>query len=138
MCLVDDDGVVGREQRVSLRLGQQNAVRHEFDRRVATQTILKTHLETHHFPQRCFQLLGNAFGHAAGGDTTRLGVANKLATRCGTPIGQGCGVVAQAAPHGKRNFRQLRGFTRAGFAADDDDLMALQCGGDLVAFTRHR
>ena len=33
--LVDDDGVLGVEHRVGLRLGQQNAVGHELDGRIA-------------------------------------------------------------------------------------------------------
>ena len=61
--LVDDDGVVGLQQRVSLGFGQQNAVGHQFDGRVFAQTVLKPHLETHHLAQRRLQFFGNALGH---------------------------------------------------------------------------
>ena len=50
--LVDDDRVVGFQQRVGLCLGQQNAVGHQFDRAVAAQAVLKSHLETNHIAQR--------------------------------------------------------------------------------------
>ena len=50
--LVDDDRVVGLEQRVGLRLGQQNAVGHELDRGVARKPVLEAHLVTHHLAQR--------------------------------------------------------------------------------------
>ncbi|TXT37276.1 MAG: Uncharacterized protein FD135_3722 [Comamonadaceae bacterium] len=52
MRLVDDDGVVGFEQRVGLRFGQQNAVGHQLDRSVFAQAILKAHLEADHIAQR--------------------------------------------------------------------------------------
>ena len=47
-------------------------------------------------------------------------------------------VIELSAPHGQRNFGQLRGLARAGFAADDDHLMRLNGGGDFVALARHR
>jgi hypothetical protein len=52
----------------------------------SAQAVLKPHLETHHLAQRRLQLFGNAFGHAAGGNAARLGVANQFAARC--PAGQ--------------------------------------------------
>ena len=61
--LVNDDGVVGLEQRIGLRLGQQNAVGHELDRGIATQAVLKAHLETDHITERRLEFLGDALGH---------------------------------------------------------------------------
>ena len=63
VCLVNDEGVIGLQQRVGLRLGQQNAVGHQLDGCVTRQLVLKPHLETHHLAQRGFQLFGDAFGH---------------------------------------------------------------------------
>ena len=52
MGLVNDDGVVGAQQRVGLRLGQQNAVGHQLDRGIAAQPVLKAHLVADHIAQR--------------------------------------------------------------------------------------
>ena len=52
MSLVNDDGVVGLEQRVGLGLSQQNAVGHELDRSIAAEPVLKPNLESHHVAQR--------------------------------------------------------------------------------------
>ena len=81
MRLVNDDRVVGLEQRVRLRFSQQDAVGHQLDGRVPAQSVLKPHLETHHIAQRGFQLLGNALGHATGRNASGLGVPNQLARR---------------------------------------------------------
>ena len=124
--LVNDDGVVSIKQRIGLRLGQQNAVGHELDGRIAAQPVLKTHLVADHIAQRGFQFFGDAFGHTGGGNPARLGVAYQfgaLARR----------VVKLAAPDAQRNFRQLRGLARAGFAADNDDLVRLHGGRNLFA-----
>ena len=64
MGLVDDDGVVGFKQWVSLRFGQQNAVGHQLDRGIAAQAILKPHLVADHVAQRRLQFFGNALGYA--------------------------------------------------------------------------
>ena len=130
MRLVDDDGVVGFQQRVGLRLGQQNAVGHQLDGRIAAQPVLKPHLETHHLAQRRFQLLGNPLGDATGGNPAWLGVADEfgmLARR----------VIALAAPHGQSDFWQLRRLARAGLTTHDDDLILSQGRHDLVTFARY-
>ena len=127
---IDDDGVVGLEQRVGLRLGQQDAVGHELDRGVAAETVLEAHLVAHHITERSLEFLRNALGHRTRGDAARLRVTDELAaTRR---------VIELAASHGQRNFRQLCGLAGTGLAAHDDDLMLLQGGADFVAFLRHR
>ena len=95
--LVDDECVVRPQQRVGLRLGQQNAVGHELDGCISAQTVLKPHFVAHQVAQRGVQFLGNAFGHAAGRNAARLGVANQLAALPG-------GGVELSAPHGQGNF----------------------------------
>ena len=77
--LVNDDGVVGLQERVGLRLGQQDAIGHQLDRCISGQFVLKPHLETHHLAQGRLHFLGNPLGHRGGGDAARLGVANDLA-----------------------------------------------------------
>ena len=126
MRLVNDEGVVGVEQRVGLRFGQQNAVRHQLDRGVLAQAVVETHLVAHHVAQWRLQLFGNALGHAAGGNAPGLGVADEAATLPRR-------VVELAAPHFERNLGQLGGLARAGLAADDDDLVLGHRVGYFVA-----
>ena len=44
MSLIENDHRVGTQHRVTLDLGQQDAVRHELDLRVAACVIAETHL----------------------------------------------------------------------------------------------
>ena len=118
--LVDDQRVVGLEQRVGLRLGQQDAVRHQLDRGVLGQPVLETHLVAHHIAQRRVQLLGNALGHRAGGNAARLRVADQVAAHLALVVGRG---VDLAPAQRQRDLGQLRGLARARLAAHDDDLV---------------
>ena len=69
------------------------------------------------------QLLGDARGHRARRDTTRLGMANQ----------------AVAATTGRQaDFRQLRGLAGAGLTGHDDNLMLRNGGNQLVAYHQHR
>ncbi len=131
MRLVDDQRVVGAQIGVALRLGQQNTVRHQLDRSVFRQAVLKTHLVAHHLAQGRLQLVGNALGHTGGGHAARLRVADQLAAlaRLG---------VARAAPHVQRDLGQLRGLARAGFTTDNEHLVRAQGGFDLVPPGRNR
>ena len=124
--LVDDQRVVGAQQRVALRFGQQDAVGHQLDRGARRQTVLKTDLEADDVAKRRLQLLGNALGHARGGDAPRLGVADQLAG------------ARSAAAERERDLRQLRGLARAGFTTDDHDRVRRDGGCDLVTPRRNR
>ena len=128
--LVNDDGVVVLEQRIGLRLGQQDTVGHELDGSIAGEAVLKTHLEAHHVAQRGLELFGNALGHAAGRNAPRLGVADELALlpRLG---------VALAPAQRQRDLGQLGGFARPRLAADDNHLVLLDRGHDLFALARY-
>ena len=79
MRLIDDQGVVGFEQRVVLRLCQQDTVGHQFDAGRLAQTVLKPHLETHYLAQRGFEFFGNSLRHRTCRNAPGLGVANHLA-----------------------------------------------------------
>ncbi len=132
--LVDDEGVVGQQQRIGLRLGQQDAVGHQLDRGVLGQTVLKAHLEADHLAQWCLQFLRNSFGNTAGGNAAWLGVTNQLAARRGLTVGQRVGVVAQTAAHRQRNLGQLGGLARTSLATHDDDLVRRHGRHDFFAF----
>ena len=153
MRFVNDERVVGQQQRIGLGFGQQDAVGHEFHRGIARQLVLKAYLVAHHLTQRGFQLVGDAFGNRCGGDTAGLGVANDLATFWFAGVGGSAfaltgyeiGVCPQffhlrlgavgptAAAKGQSHFGQLRCFARAGFAANNDDLVRLHGGHDVLA-----
>ena len=77
--LVNDEGVVGFQQRVGLRLCQQNPVRHQLNRCAGADAVVKTHFVAYQLAQRGLQFLSNAAGDAGSGNTARLRVANKLA-----------------------------------------------------------
>ena len=119
--LVDDQRVVGLEQRIGLGLGQQDAVGHQLDRGAGLQPVLEADLVADHVAQRRLELLGDAFGDAGGGDAARLGVADQAAA------------VAASAAHGQRDLGQLGGLAPAGLAADDHDLVLGERPHDLLA-----
>ena len=106
--LVDDDGVVGTQVGVALRLGQQDAIGHQLDRGTRLQPIVEAHLVAHHFAQRRIQLFGNALGHTRRRNAPRLGVADQAAPAS-----------AQATAQFQQNLRQLCRLARAGFATHD-------------------
>src|SRR5574337_1163005 len=120
--LVDDQRVVGTQERIALRLGEQDAVGHELDRSPALQPVLEAHLVADHLAERRAQFLRDALGDRTRGDAPLLRVADQP-----PPAG------TQAAPELQRDLRQLRGLARAGFAADDDHLMRGDRARDLVA-----
>ena len=115
--LVDDDGVVATQQRVALRLGQQDAVGHQLDGRVGAGAVIEAHLVADHLAHRRVQFLGDALGHRSRGQAARLGVADHLAA---------------AASQFQADLGQLRGLARAGLAADDHDLMGRDGARDLL------
>ena len=123
--LVDDDRVVGLEERIGLRLGQQDAVGHQLDRRIAAQPVLEPHLEADHVAERRLEFLGDALGHRTGGDPARLRVADQLALPRR--------LVQLAAAQQQRDLRQLRRLSGTGFAADDHDLVGGYGFGDFFA-----
>ena len=120
MGLVDDDGVVAGEHGVGLDLGEQDAVGHEFDEGAGAGLLGEAHLVTDHpvAPDGRAQLVGDALGHAPGGDAPGLGVADHG---------------GDAAAQFQADLGQLGGFAAAGLARDDDDLVVADRLGDLLA-----
>ena len=116
--LVDDDRVVAAQERVALRLGQQDAVRHQLDGRVRAGAIVEAHLVAHHLAHGRVQLFGDALGHGGGGQAARLGMADHLLA---------------AAAQFQADLGKLRGLARAGLAADDHHLVIGDGARDLLA-----
>src|SRR3954468_3860453 len=123
MRLVQDDRVVLLQARVGLRLGEQDAVGHQLDGRAFPQRFMEAHLVTYDGAEFAAEFLGDARGGSAGSDAPWLRVAD-------TPLA--------SAPHLEQDLRELRGLSRAGLAADDDDRVAFDGGANLVAARAHR
>ena len=121
--LVEDDRVVGAEQRVALDLGQEDAVRHELDVRGRRGAIGEADLVADLAPQLDLQLPGDARGDAGGGDAARLGDAD---------------VRREAAAHGEADLGELRGLAGAGLARDDDHRVRVDRRGDVAHARRDR
>ena len=123
--LVDDQCVVGAQQRVALRLGEQDAVGHQLDRGPRLQPVGEAHLVADHRTERRLQFVGDAFGHARCGNAPRLRVPDQLAC------------MGTAAAQQQSDLRQLRGLARAGLAADDDHLVRRDRPRDLLTSRRN-
>ena len=89
-----------------LRLGEQNAIRHQLDQGIRRRTILETHLDAHPFADTGVQLFGHAPCNGSCRQTTWLSVANQ-------PL--------HAPAEGQADLRQLRCFTGTGFATHNHD-----------------
>ena len=116
MCLVDDDRLVGVEVGIGLRLGEQDAVGHELDPAFRRRPVLEADLDADASPDLRFQLLRQPRRDRARRQPAWLGVADQA---------------TGPQPKIETDFRQLRRLARAGFAADDDDLMVLDQLGDI-------
>ena len=99
--LVDDQRVVGLEQGIGLRLGQQDTVGHQLDRGILLQLVLEPHAVTDHFAERRVQLLGNPLGHGRRGNPARLGVTDEVAAHLALLVGNG---IDLATPQRQRDL----------------------------------
>ena len=102
--LVDNQRVVVGQKAVTVNFRQQNAVGHHFNQSIFLHPIGEANLITDQLANFRVQFLRDARRDAARRDTARLSAAN--------------GAV-NAAFELKTNFRQLRGFPRAGLATDN-------------------
>ena len=114
---VDDDRVVGLQQPIALRLGEQDAVGHHLDVGVGRKLVGEAHLVADRVAERALELLRDARGDRARGDAPRLRVADQ-------PV--------DAAPELEADLGQLRRLARARLAADDDDLVLADRARDLL------
>ena len=110
--LVDDEGVVGREQAVTLAFGQQDAIGHQLDAGARRDLLVEAYLVADIGAQRRAHFFGNAGGDAAGSNAARLGMADEPA-----PAGA---IVAHAPAGLQAELGQLGGLARPGLAGDDD------------------
>lgn len=118
MRLINDDGVILLQQRIGLRLRQQDAIGHQLDAALLSALITESDLETDQLSQRGMQLLGDSGGHRTGRNAARLGVADLLL--CSTPQ---C----------EADLRELGGLAGAGLPAEDGDLTVLDGLGNLLS-----
>ena len=118
MGLVDDDRVVAPQVTVALHLGEQDAVGHHLDQRVARRVVGEPHLVADGAAELDAELLGDALGHRPGGDPAGLGVADG-------PL--------DAATELEADLGELGRLARPGLARDDDDLVVADGRGDVVA-----
>ena len=118
MCLVDDDRVVSAQIRIVADLGEQQTVGHDPDRGVAARSVGEAHGIADPRAELDLALLGDASGDRTRGDPSGLGVADRAAL---------------PAPQCVADLRQLRRLAGAGFTRDDDDLVRLDRGRDVVA-----
>ena len=123
---IEDDGVVGAQQRVALRLGEQDAVGHQLKDGVRPHPVVEAYLVADQAAELGLQFLGDARRYRACGDAPRLGVADDPA--------RAAGAAARAPAHFQQDLRDLRGLARTGLAANDDDRMRGDRAGDLFAF----
>ena len=121
--LVDDDRVVGQEVAVAARLGQQDAVGHHLDPRARRAPVGEAHLVADRAAERAAHLLRDARRDAARREPPRLRMPDQP---------------ARPAPGRDADLGKLRRLPRAGLAADDDDRMRANRGGDLVGALRDR
>ncbi|MEY9210640.1 hypothetical protein ABH917_000086 [Thermobifida halotolerans] len=121
--LVDDEGVVAAQHPVPLDLGQQDAVGHELDEGVVAGGVGEADLVAHGLAQRAAQLLGDAFGDGARGQSPRLGVAD----------------LAEDAPAQlQTDLGQLGGLARTGLPRHDHDLVVAHGGQNVVLLLTDR
>jgi len=118
---VDDDRVVALKKAIMLGFGQQNTVGHQLDQGIAVALILETHLIADQCAERRADLLGNPAGHAASGDTARLGMTDQTVL---------------TATDFQADLRQLGGLPGAGLAGNDQHLVLEQRLLDLVTLGR--
>ncbi len=121
--LVDDERVVRGEQRVALRLGEQDAVGHQLDERVGLRVVGEPDLVADDGAELGREFLRDSLGDGARGDPPRLRVADQAAL---------------ATSFRQADLRQLRRLARPGLAAHDHDLMLADRPGDVGRALRHR
>ena len=76
MSLVDDDGLVFGQRRITLHLGQQHTVGHQLDDRIAARPVVEADLATHLAAPGHVQFFGDASRDGQRGHATGLGATN--------------------------------------------------------------
>ena len=115
---IDDDGVISREVAVTVGFREQNAVSHHLHQGVVGGLVVEADFVADRVLATLFQFLRQACGEGACGNAARLGAADHA---------------VDAAAELQTDFRQLRGFARAGFPAHNHHLVVIDELGDLGA-----
>ena len=76
MSLVDDDGLVFGQRRITLHLGQQHTVGHQLDDRIAARPVVEADLATHLAAPGHVQFFGDASRDGQRGHAARLSATN--------------------------------------------------------------
>ena len=121
--LVDNEGVVLAQQRIAVYLGQQDAVRHQFNDRIGSDLVVKSHLVADQPAQLGFEFDRDAGSHRTRRDATRLGMTD---------------AAQHPAPQRQTYLGQLRGLARTGLAADDEYLVLRDRARQILAPRHHR
>ncbi len=108
MCLVEDEGVVAQQAAVALDLGEQDAVGHQLDQRAVADLVGEPDGVADGLAERGAQLVGDALGDGARGQSSGLGV----------PDG-----AADTATDVQADLGQLGGLARARLAGHDHHLV---------------
>ena len=118
MGLVDDQGVVARQEPVTGDLSQEDAVGHDLDEGVIARAVGEPHLVANEITESRTQFLGHSLRDGPSGDAPRLRVPDHTLDP-----------TAQV----KADLRQLRGLARPGLTCDDDHRVVSDRGRDVVA-----
>ncbi|CAH0222388.1 hypothetical protein SRABI106_01993 [Rahnella aquatilis] len=108
MRFIDDQRVVLHQHAILLDLRQQNTVGHQLNEGVFTDLIVKANFITDRVTERGIQLIGNTVGHSTRRQTSRLSMTNHA---------------FNPATEFHTDFRDLCGFTGAGFTCDNHYLV---------------
>ena len=119
MGLVHDDAVVGAQERVGARFGEEYAVRHELDARILRDMPGEAVLVADESSHGRLELARDALGHCDGGEAARLGAGDAASLR------------GKAELEG--HLRELGGLAAAGVAAHDHDGMRAERREDFLA-----
>ena len=122
--LVHDDAVVGAQERVGARFGEQDAVRHELDARILRDVSGEAVLVADKSAHGRLELACDALGHRDGGEASRLGAGDAASLR------------GEAELQG--HLRELGGLAAAGVAAHDDDRVRAKRREDFLAVCADR
>jgi hypothetical protein len=123
MRLINDDRIVTTQQPIVLDLGEQDSVRHHLDQRFVTAVISEPDLVANDSTEFDVELFCYAIGDAPRSNTSRLGVPD---------------LAIDPSTHLKQDLRQLCGLAAPGLPSDDDNLVCLDGGPDLIPHQGHR
>jgi len=114
---INDHRIVLIHEWIRLDLGEQHAVRHEFDSRLWAGLVIESDFATDFLAVFNIQLFGDTLGNGKGSDSARL--------RAGDSLGS-------APARINAHFWDLGGFAGSCFPGQYDDRMFIDGGDDVV------